>query len=138
MGLATFSRPRVNARLQPPGEDGDPNDQDDPNECWTETVTDVYDASVPDESDGIVSVQTGVWSEGDFPNDRDHNFLFDDDGGGQNGTGFNHAEMVYNRRRFSSYADPAYYDVSFQRGDLNPPMVNARNWIRDRVFGSPN
>ena len=85
---------------------------------------------MPDESDGIVTVQAGKWSERGSPNDREHNFLFGNDGGSKNQTGFNHAEVVYNERRFSSYSDPASYTVSFSAGQANPPMQNARDRIQ--------
>jgi len=86
--------------------------------------------TVPDENDGIVSVETGVWSESGSPNDRDHNFLFSNDGGSQRETGFNHAELIYNERRFSSSQDPNPYNVTFSEGQDNPPAQNARDWVR--------
>jgi hypothetical protein len=52
----------------------------------------------------------------------------------QGGTGYNHAEMVYNRRRYSASADPGISNGEFSRGQLNPPMVNAEDWLRDEVF----
>lgn len=127
----------VDFHLEPPGDDDDPYDRNEPNECWKEWVTDVYYVTVPDENDGIVSVQTGTWSENGSPNDRVHNFLFGDNGNGPTGTGYNHAEMVYAERHFSSANDPAHYNVSFTRGMPNPPMVNAQDWIIEEVFGGP-
>jgi len=88
-------------------------------------------SSVPDDSDGIVTVQAGVWSENEYPNDRRHNFLFGDGGGSETKTGFNHAEVVYNERRFSSNQDPDPYSVNFYSGEDNPPMVNAQNWVQE-------
>jgi hypothetical protein len=52
----------------------------------------------------------------------------------QGGTGYNHAEMVYNRRRYSSSEDPGISDGEFSKGQPNPPMVNAEDWLRDEVF----
>jgi pimeloyl-ACP methyl ester carboxylesterase len=123
----------VDHNLEPPDND-DPSDgqQDDDdgvpgNECYEEAYT--YYVTVPDESDGIVSVQTGVWNEGDSPNDRTHNFLFGNDGGSAEQTGFNHAELIYNERRYNSSSDPDPYSVSFNAGDNNPPMENAEDWV---------
>ncbi|NBC86481.1 MAG: hypothetical protein GVY25_09850 [Bacteroidetes bacterium] len=125
----------VDYYLEPPDNDdpNDPNQDDDDgvsgNECYEEAYT--YYVSVPDDSDGIVTVEAGVWSENDRPNDRRHNFLFGDGGGSANKTGFNHAEVVYNERRFNSYQDPDPYSVTFYSGQENPPMQNAENWVRE-------
>jgi len=122
----------VDHNLEPPDPEDPTDDQQDDddgvsgNECYEEAYT--YYVTVPDENDGIVSVQTGVWNEGDSPNDRQHNFLFGNDGGSVDQTGFNHAELIYNKRRYNSESDPDPYTVTFNEGDDNPPMVNAKDW----------
>ena len=124
----------VDHNLEPPDPEDPTDDQQDDddgapgNECYEEAYT--YYVTVPDESDGIVSVQTAVWNEGDAPNDRRHNFLFGNNGGSDEQTGFNHAELIYNKRRFSSSSDPDPYSVTFNEGENNPPMANAKDWVQ--------
>jgi len=52
----------------------------------------------------------------------------------QGGTGYNHAEMVYNRRRYSASEDPGISDGEFSGGDPNPPMQNGENFLERQVF----
>jgi len=43
--------------------------------------------------------------------------------------------MVYNERRYSSADDPDIDDSAFNKGDRNPPMEDAEDWVAEQVFG---
>ena len=51
------------------------------------------------------------------------------------GTGYNHAEMVYDKRRYSTSANLGISDGEFRKGERNPPMRGAERWVSLNVFG---
>jgi hypothetical protein len=67
----------------------------------------------------------------------DHSILYSDEPGAgssgsrRGGTGFNHGEMVYNERRYSSSDDPDIDDDAFNEDDPNPPTRDGEEWVRD-------
>jgi hypothetical protein len=67
-----------------------------------------------------------------------HSILYNDrpssDQYKQGGTGYNHAEMVYNRRRYSASEDPGISDGEFGKGQPNPPMQEGRRFLREEIF----
>ncbi|PEN13822.1 hypothetical protein CRI94_07090 [Longibacter salinarum] len=141
MVQATFDVPSaesfVHGRFEPPDDDGDGRDDNDGtpgNECWNETYT--YLVSVPNKTDGLLGSVTTGW-------DGDPDFMYTHAGPEtivysdtpsrnqyyKGGTGFNHAEMIYARRRYSANQDPGIPDGSFSRGDLNPPTRDVRDFM---------
>lgn len=115
----------------------------DPEEdCWQERET--YYVSVPNKTDGLLGTSTNTWNppqEGEGPNLGPHSILYNDRPSSnqykQGGTGYNHAEMVYNRRRYSASEDPGISNGEFSKGERNPPMVNGEDWAFD-ALGGPN
>jgi pimeloyl-ACP methyl ester carboxylesterase len=116
-----------------------------PGDC--RRIEETYYVTVPDKTDGLLGTNTTTWhppsSRGTGPNLGPHSLLYNDRPSSnqykQGGTGYNHAEMVYNRRRYNSAADPGIggNDPSFSEGQRNPPMLNAEDWIED-AYGGPN
>jgi pimeloyl-ACP methyl ester carboxylesterase len=143
----------VDAALEVPDEnDGDPTNDDDGqqddddgaggNECHVKSYT--YYVSVPNKHDGLLGVNYLVWDSNSpakgGPELGDHSVLYSDEPGAgssgsrRGGTGFNHGEVVYNERRYSSSDDPGIDDGAFNEGDPNPTMQDAETWIRRQVF----
>lgn len=103
--------------------------------CWQEPYT--YYVTLVDKSDGLLGVEYCKWGKNDNPNDGRHNFLYGASGstsarGG--GSGYNHGEMVYAKRRYTSSGDRYHVGASFNKGNLNPPMRDQHTWLRTNVF----
>lgn len=84
--------------------------------------------SLPDKHDGVVNIQSVLWSEGDALSD-DFNEYFSDiphDGG------YNHFELRNHKRVYDLPSNGA--QPGFAKGDPNPSVEFAANWIRLR-FG---
>lgn len=102
-----------------------------------------YIVSVPNKNDGLLGTATTTWDSeyGGPPKLGPHSILYNDRPSSnqykQGGMGYNHAEMVYNRRRYSSSADPGIADGEFREGQRNPPMRNGEDWVDNQVFGLP-
>jgi pimeloyl-ACP methyl ester carboxylesterase len=131
----------VDRELENPDSSYPPDDDDDNsgNECWTESY--IYYVTVPNKTDGLLGTITTTWNpayDNTRANTGPHSILYNDRSSGnqyvQGGTGFNHAEMVYPRRRYSASNDPGISDGAFNRGDLNPPMQDGEEWIDERAF----
>ena len=105
-------------------------------------VSETYYTSVPNKNDGLLGTATNTWNpprtRGSGPNLGSHSILYNDRPSSnqykQGGTGYNHAEMVYNRRRYSASEDPGISDGEFSRGQLNPPMEEGRRFLERQVF----
>jgi pimeloyl-ACP methyl ester carboxylesterase len=105
-------------------------------------VSETYYTSVPNKNDGLLGTATNTWNppraRGSGPNLGSHSILYNDrpssDQYKQGGTGYNHAEMVYNRRRYSSSEDPGISDGEFGKGQPNPPMQEGRRFLREEIF----
>ena len=105
-------------------------------------VLETYCISVPNKNDGLLGTVTNTWdpprTKGSGPNLGSHSLLYNDRPSSnqykQGGTGYNHAEMVYNRRRYSASEDPGISDGEFSRGQLNPPMEEGRRFLERQVF----
>jgi pimeloyl-ACP methyl ester carboxylesterase len=105
------------------------------------TVTETYFVTVPDETDGLLGTATNTWNppqKGQAPNLGPHSILYNDRSSSnqykRGGTGYNHAELVYSRRRYSSSADPGVPDAAFSEGSINPPTQNGEEFLRLQVF----
>lgn len=95
------------------------NEEED---CWYDYQTVYNDVLVADKNDGVVNIHSALWTRGDgFISD--HNRYFDDIGVNGDG-GYNHYELRYHKRQ---YTLPGV----FEKGNLNPTMEYAENWIRD-------
>lgn len=88
-----------------------------------------FAVSVPNKTDGLLGTITTTWNPSDdetSANTGPRSILYNDRPSGyqyeRGGTGFNHAERVYPRRRYNSSNDPDIPHNAFNRGDLNPPM----------------
>jgi pimeloyl-ACP methyl ester carboxylesterase len=104
-----------------------------PSHCYYKTYT--YYTTIPDKSDGLLGTRTCTWGPNQNPDDRRDNFLFGDSGRGLGGgTGYNHAEVVYAKRRYDSKDDPGLRNNAFRKGQLNPTTREAREWITRRIF----
>ena len=83
---------------------------------------------VSDKTDGLLGTHYCKWDEDDVFGPGRSSVLYGDT---EPGGGYNHAEVVYARRR---YDDP---EGAFRKGDLNPTMrdgkILVRNW-----FGEPS
>ena len=85
----------------------------------------------------------GGISEQSGPDLGPHSILYNDRSSSnqykRGGTGYNHAEMVYNERRYSSrehlgIGGLGSDDPSFSEGQPNPPMQGGRDFLSDDVF----
>jgi pimeloyl-ACP methyl ester carboxylesterase len=108
-------------------------------DCHYEYET--YYASVPNKNDGLLGTATNTWdppSKGSAPKLGSHSILYNDRSSSsqykRGGTGYNHAEMVYNKRRYSASEDPGISDGEFGKGQPNPPMQNGENFLERQVF----
>lgn len=123
----------------PPDETGE--DDGRGTDCHYEMET--YYKSVPNKNDGFLGTAYTTWHENgrsrfSEPHLNSHSILYSDNETGtykRGGTGFNHAEMVYNKRRYSSSNDPRLPDNAFGEGDRNPSMRDAEDWVATEVFG---
>jgi hypothetical protein len=84
-----------------------------------EYITKTTQVEVPTKNDGVITIESGLWSKNDKLVD-DHNRYFSDipeDGG------YNHFEL---RNYARQYTLPGV----FKEGDKNPSMQAAENWIK--------
>lgn len=105
-------------------------------ECWEEMY--YYYVTVPDKTDGLLGIATTSWDKpmkGMAPRLSSQSILYGDEQSShryaRGGTGYNHAEMVYSRRRYSSSEDPGVSNTAFSKGQPNPPMQDNGNWISE-------
>ena len=81
---------------------------------------------VSDKTDGLLGTHYCKWDEDDaFSNVNGTSVLYGDT---EPGGGYNHAEVVYARRR---YDDP---EGAFRKGDLNPTMRDGKELVRGWFF----
>jgi hypothetical protein len=116
---------------------------EEPN-CY-ERTTRVYYVPIPNKTDGLLGTTTTTWNpptgtgREENPNLGPHSILYNDRPSGnqykRGGTGYNHAEMVYDERRYSSAANSPIDGPSFSEGQRNPPMRGAERWVQLNVFG---
>lgn len=83
------------------------------------TETYYYTVTVPLKNDGVMPAESAVWSAGNNPNDRQHNYLYDDipsDGG------YNHLELLRQQRG----------------GQEAQPMRETKEWLQSIMRSGPN
>ncbi len=106
-------------------------------------VEETYYVTVPNKTDGLLGTKTTTWNppeKGQEPNLGSNSILYNEQPSRQQskrgGTGYNHAEMVYSRRRYNSSDDPGIggNDPSFEKGDPNPPMQEGQRFLERQVF----
>lgn len=109
-------------------------------DCYWDERT--YYVSVPNKNDGLLGTATTTWDSNYSgpPELGPHSILYNDRPSSnqykRGGTGYNHAEMVYDKRRYSSSEDPGIADGEFSEGQRNPSMRGAERWVRLNVFGN--
>lgn len=92
--------------------------------CGFQKVRKKITVKITDKHDGVVNRYSARWSGDDALNDR-HNKYFDDTGADG---GYNHFELRNAKRQYSYKPGSG----GFLKGDDNPPMKYARNWLDAR------
>ena len=112
-----------------------------PDGCYWRTRH--YTVTVPQKTDGLLGTKSTSWDGVIYtdgtPNLGPHSILYNDRPSSnqykRGGTGYNHAEMVYDKRRYSSSEDPGIADGEFSEGERNPPMEGAEAWLEQVLEG---
>lgn len=83
---------------------------------------------VADKNDGVVNINSVLWSKGDAFDDANNLFMSDAPYNG----GYNHFEIRNYKRAYSLPSSNG--NPGFSEGDVNPAMLRVENWIVDK-FG---